>query len=288
MKAIEVQAPAKINLFLHVLGRRPDGYHEIESVMQMVSLYDEISIKQGDAGIKLRTDNPELPEGEENLITRAARLMCSETGRAPALEIRLIKRIPVAAGLGGGSSDAAATLTGLNRLWGGPLPRKRLAALAESLGMDVPFFLHSPTALASGRGERLESLPPPSPPLWVLLINPGIKVATAWAYGALKLGLTRKNKHISIRRFSVAAFEDARAVLENDLERVTFKAHPVLREIKKSLLNLGALGALMSGSGSTIFGLFPDRKSATAARQALEAGKGHSAHLVRTLSAIPE
>ncbi|MDX1763098.1 MAG: 4-(cytidine 5'-diphospho)-2-C-methyl-D-erythritol kinase [bacterium] len=287
MGGIVVQAPAKINLVLRVLGKRPDGYHEIESIMQMVSLYDTLSIEEGGRGILLETDHPDLPVGEENLIVRAARLACDETGRQPALRIGLKKKIPIAAGLGGGSSDAAATLGGLNRLWGEPIAAKRLSVLAESLGMDVPFFLDGPTALATGRGERLEKLPPPSPPLSVLLVNPGIKVSTAAAYGALKLGLTIANKHISIRRFFIATFEEARAVLENDLEQVTLKAYPEIREIKESLLKLGALGALMSGSGSTVFGLFPDLESATTAKRAFAARPDHSVHLAQTLSAVP-
>ena len=287
MGGIVVQAPAKINLVLRVLGKRPDGYHEIESIMQMVSLYDTLSFEEGGRGIVLKTDHPDLPTGEENLIVRAARLVCDETGRRPKLRIGLVKRIPIAAGLGGGSSDAAAALAGLNRLWGEPIPPKRLVMLAETLGMDVPFFLNGPTALATGRGECLERLPSPSPPLSVLLVNPGIKVSTALAYGALKLGLTTENKHISIRRFSIATFVEARAVLENDLEQVTLKAHPEIREIKESLLNEGALGALMSGSGSTVFGLFPDPESATSAERAFAAKPGHAVHLAQTLCAVP-
>ncbi len=287
MRGLTLLAPAKINLGLLVRGRRPDGYHEIETVLQMVSLYDEISIAEGGEGIDLTLDAPGLPEGEENLVVRAARLFCRELGKEPQLRIALKKKIPVGAGLGGGSSDAAATLAGLNRFWGNPLSRERLMALAVQLGMDVPFFLFSATALATGRGEILKALPSPAPPLWVLLVHPVRKISTREVYEGLKLGLTTKHKHISIRRFSVTTFKKGPSELPNDLERVTFKAYPLLREIKESLFELGALGGAMSGSGSTLFGIFPDREAAGAAGRALEQRKDLTVNLVHTLDTIP-
>ncbi len=287
MKRIALQAPAKVNLGLVVLGKRPDRYHEIETVMQMVSLCDTLEIEQGGGGIVLASDSSELPLGRENLVYRAAERLAREAGRAPAVRIRLEKRIPVAAGLGGGSSDAAATLAALNRLWGLDYPPEKLRALAEELGMDVPFFLFSPTALARGRGERLTPLTPPEPPLWMVLVNPRFRVSTAWAYESLNLGLTTKNKHISMRRFSITTFEDARFPLENDLEGATLEAFPVLREIKESLRELGALAGLMSGSGPTVYGVFPNRQTAVSARQVLQRRRELATYLVHTLDALP-
>ncbi len=287
MKRIIMQAPAKINLGLIVRGKRPDGYHEIETVLQMVSLYDTLEIAQGDDGIVLASDTSALPLGQENLVYRAAERLALEAGRAPAVRIHLAKQIPVAAGLGGGSSDAAATLAGLNRLWGLDYPAERLRTMAVELGMDVPFFLLSPTAFAKGRGEQLTPLRPPKPPLWVVLVNPGFRVSTPWAYESLNLGLTIKNKHISMLRFSITAFEDARFPLENDLEGATLKAFPVLGEIKESLRELGALTGLMSGSGPTVFGVFPNRQTAASARQVLQRRRELATYLVRTLDAVP-
>ncbi len=286
MSGMTLLAPAKINLGLFVHGKRPDGYHEIETVLQMVSLYDEITIDEGE-GIELILDGFGLPAGEENLIVRAARLICREVGKEPQFRIRLKKKIPVGAGLGGGSSDAASTLAGLNRLWGNPLSRERLMELSVQLGMDVPFFLFSATAKATGRGEILDALPSPAPSLWVLLVHPALKVSTREVYEGLKLGLTTKHKHISMRRFSVTTFKNGPSELSNDLERVTFKAYPLLREIKESLFELGALGGAMSGSGSTLFGIFPDREAADAAGRALELRKGLTVNLVHTLDTIP-
>jgi 4-diphosphocytidyl-2-C-methyl-D-erythritol kinase len=285
MSRIKLQAPAKINLGLHVLRKRPDGFHEIETIMQMVSLFDDLVMEEGENGIQVVTEQADLPSGKENLVYRAAELLSRETGRTLSARIRLIKRIPIAAGLGGGSSDAAAALVGLNRLWGLRLPTERLMEIAGKIGMDVPFFLFSPTALGRERGEILERLTPPSPPFWILLVNPQFNVSTKWAYEGLKLGLTIKNKHISIRRFTITAVGNGS--LENDLEEVTFKEHPVLQEIKDSLKRYGALEALMSGSGPTIFGLFPDNDTAQEARQGLANRQDLRFFLVRTLSAFP-
>ncbi len=158
MSRIKLQAPAKINLGLHVLRKRPDGFHEIETIMQMVSLFDDLVMEEGENGIQVVTEQADLPSGKENLVYRAAELLSRETSRTLSARIRLIKRIPIAAGLGGGSSDAAAALVGLNRLWGLRLPTERLMEIAGKIGMDVPFFLFSPTALGRERGEILERL----------------------------------------------------------------------------------------------------------------------------------
>ncbi len=285
MNRVTLQAPAKINLGLYVLGKRPDGYHEIESVLQTVSLYDDLIIEEGGKGIQVLTDHESLPAGKENLVYQAAELLSREVGRSPSVRIRLVKRIPVAAGLGGGSSDAAATLLGLNRLWELHYSREHLMKIGCMLGMDVPFFLSTSSALVRGRGEILEPLSPPSPPIWVLLINPGFEVSTEWTYQGLKLGLTIENKHISIRKFTLSAVKDAG--LENDLERVTVKEYPILREIKEALGKWGAEVALMTGSGPTLFGLFPDRERALTAQKELVERGDLSVFLVHTLDTLP-
>jgi len=288
MNQAAVRAPAKINFGLRVLKKRPDGYHEIETVLQMISLFDDLLIQEGGTGIRIETDRDDLPVGEENLIYRAAEVLARESGKFPAVRIRLTKRIPIAAGLGGGSSDAAATLIGLNRLWDLGFPRERLMDLAGKIGMDVPFFLFSPSAYATGRGEILEKLSPPSPPLWILLIYPGFKVSTAWAYQNLKLGLTIEHKNISIPKFFPAVSCAGGICLENDLERATFKAYPCLKQIKETLETSGALHVLMSGSGPAIFGAFSDEDPARAVKQQLGEKKDLSVFMIHTLSALPE
>lgn len=286
MKKLLLRAPAKINLGLHVLKRREDRYHEIETVMQMVSLFDDLLVEEGPRGILVETDHRDLPAGRGNLIYRAADLLAEASRTAPAVRLRLVKRIPVSAGLGGGSSDAAAALIGLNRLWDLSYPRERLMELAGRIGMDVPFFLFSATALARGRGDLLEKLASPAPPLWLLLVHPGFGISTRTAYQGLKLGLTTENKHISIREFTIPAL--GRGGLENDLEKVAFEEYPVLREMKHSIEKLGALSVSMSGSGPTIFGVFPDREKALEARGALAKRKDLSVFMVHTLRSLPE
>lgn len=287
MSRVAVMAPAKINLGLHVLRKRPDGYHEIESILQMISLYDDLILEEAGPGIDLETGRDDLPGDEKNLVYRAAELLAEAAGRAPAVRIQLVKRIPIAAGLGGGSSDAAATLLGLDRLWGLCTPRKKLMELGQHLGMDVPFFLFSPSALARGRGEILEKLTPPSQPFWVVLVNPGFKVATEWAYQSLKIGLTIENKHISMRKFSISSLRDG-GCLENDLERVTLKEYPVLQEIKDMLKRWGALEAVMSGSGPTLYGLFSNQETASVALKRFKKRKDFSVFMVHSLKAFPE
>jgi 4-diphosphocytidyl-2-C-methyl-D-erythritol kinase len=268
VKEITLKAPAKINLCLSVMGKRPDGYHAVEMVMQAIGLYDHVTVRLGGSGITVSCDAAGVPGGEGNIAWRAARVMIDRSGRpAPAgLGINIRKNIPVAAGLGGGSSNAAAVLAACNQLLGLGLDRDELARIGTGLGMDVPFFFYCPTALARGRGEILMSLPPPAP-FWVLLANPGFETSTAWVYKNVNFGLTKRVNCNNIASLPVGKIAE---MLHNDLETVTAAAHPVIGEMERALLAAGALGARMSGSGPTVFGVFADEKTCREAARALE------------------
>jgi len=256
-----MEAPAKVNLFLEILRKRADGYHEIRSLIQAIRLFDTLWIKPGTKGPEIHCpEHPEL-ENESNLALRAAHLLEREMDRSLPFSVRLFKRIPVGGGLGGGSSDGAAVLIGLNRLLGDPIPPERLHDLGAQIGSDVPFFLSKQTALASGRGERIEPWPD-FPGLWYVLIYPGFSISTSWAYGQVKFPLTRIKKTINIKRLKDV--KDIRAIdfLRNDLEEFVTPFHPIIGKIKKALLEQGCLQALMSGSGSAVFGIWETRKAA--------------------------
>lgn len=247
-------APAKINLCLHVLGRLENGYHELAMAMQRVSLYDDIRIRLGgDRGIRVVCPGLELPQEQDNIAAKAARLLLDAAQIEKGVDIEILKRIPVAAGLGGGSSDAAAVLLGLNEMLGSGLDRKSLQGLGGQLGADVPFFIFQQPAWATGIGTKLEVLPA-LPEVAYLLVNPGITVSTAEVYRSLEL--TKGGELANLPRFSVATKSDLCAALHNDLEAVTLPRWPQIAEIKSRLLDLGARGALMSGSGATVFGVF--------------------------------
>ena len=263
---VQCFAPAKVNLSLRVLGRRRDGYHEIETVMVPLSLGDILEVSFGGRGISLVSNDPALPRDERNLAVRAASLFMKETGLRRGVRIGLGKVIPLGAGLGGGSSNAAAVLTALNRLTERPLGRKTVARLALSLGADVPFFLGGRPALARGIGEILTALPP-MPETWFVLVNPGFEVSTAWAYERLRGALTTPPPHPKVPPIS-RNWSNLGASLRNDLEAVTLPRYPVLHRLKERLVGLGAVSALVSGSGPTVFGVF---REATGARRAFEA-----------------
>jgi len=250
-----LRASAKVNLALEVLGKRGDGYHEIATVLQAVDLFDRLTVDP-DETLSLHTDDPELPTDDGNLVMRAARLLQKAAGVDRGARLRLHKRIPVAAGLGGGSSDAAAALTGLNRLWGLRWPRPRLQELAVELGMDVPFFLGTGRAVARGRGEQLATLPGGGG-YALVLVNPRAPLSTKEVYGRVPVGWhaepTGTERVIeALRRRNVGVLA---AALTNNLERVVEPVLPVIGRMKAALLAAGALGAIMSGSGPTVFGL---------------------------------
>ena len=269
---IEVSAPAKINLFLQVLGRRDDGYHELRSLMCCVGLHDTLVIQLGTDHNRLSCSNPDLPCDEKNLALKAGtkfnEVLATETGFAPkAFAIKLTKRIPVGAGLGGGSSDAAAVLRGLNDYYGVPLSAGTMNALALSLGADVPFFIEGKPAVATGIGERLDhdvQLQPWS----VVLVYPGFGVSTAEVFKNLNLGLTKCEKQLRYFPFKYGKFDTCRHLC-NDLETVAVQRFPVIETIKNALLAQGASGALMTGSGSAVFGLFTASEAAQKAGEIL-------------------
>lgn len=259
-------APAKINLFLHVLRKRPDGYHDLASVMQQISIYDELEYSLRPEGITLHCPGTDLPTDEKNLIYRAAKAIFNYTGYKAGVEIILNKRIPSAAGLGGGSSDAATTLMALNDLCSLNVSQSELMKIGAKLGADVPFFIFGNLAFATGIGDQLQNLPD-LPKINMVLINPAFPLSTKTVYENLNLTLTKKKNNYSIPRFY--ALGDVIRELHNDLEVVSLKMYPELNDFKQMLLKEGALGALMSGSGPTLFGLFANETSAKEARNAI-------------------
>jgi len=260
-------APAKINLFLHVLRKRPDGYHDIASLMRKITLFDELTFLPRPEGIILKCPNSELPLSEENLVFRAAKAVFSHTGFKKGIEITLIKKIPLAAGLGGGSSDAATTLMALNEMCGLRLKKAQLMKLGATLGADVPFFVFGDSAFATGTGNKLSLWKNP-PKLNIVLINPCFSLSTKMVYEKLNLRLTKERINYSIPRFF--ALGDIIRHLHNDLEIVSLKMHPELDDIKNTLVRHGALGAMMSGSGPTVFGIFADEIAAKKAAEAID------------------
>jgi len=259
-------APAKINLLLRVLRKRPDGYHDLASVMQQISIYDELTYSLRPEGIMLSCPGTDLPTDENNLIYRAAQAIFKHTGYQGGVEIILNKHIPSAAGLGGGSSDAATTLMALNDRCSLNVSQTDLMKLGAKLGADVPFFIFGNSAFATGIGDKLQPLPD-LPQLNIVLINPAFPLSTKTVYENLNLTLTKKKNNCSIPRFY--ALGDVIRELHNDLEAVSLKMHPELNDFKQLLMKEGALGALMSGSGPTLFGIFADQISAKEARDAI-------------------
>ena len=254
-----VFAPAKVNLCLHVLGKRADGYHDLAMLMQRVALFDRLDIELV-AGTDVTVSCPglELANDEQNIVEKATRLFLTYVDMKQGVSISVEKNIPTAAGLGGGSSDAAAVLETLDELLGSGLTGAELMGLGRRLGADVPFFLHKQTAWATGIGDQLEAWPG-LPPVTLVLVNPGIEVSTAGVFRSF--GLTHSRPIAKIPRFPEGTSGLVR-LLHNDLEVVTCQRHPVITTIKERLLASGANGALMSGSGPTVFGLFDEHSLA--------------------------
>jgi len=247
--------PAKVNLYLRVVGRRLDGYHDLVTVMQPLSLADVLNVALAGQDISLECDHPALPPGEENLVWRAARQFQEETGQAPGVRLTLSKRIPVAAGLGGGSSDAASTLLALNELAGKPLEAAGLHRLAARLGADVPFFLRRTPAVGRGTGTQLSDVT--LLPYWYLLLNPGVPLSTRWVYENLDLaGLPGPP--------ATEAWdpEHPEEWVRNDLGMVALRRFSVLAQCLDALQEAGAWTQGISGSGPTLFGLFHTREAA--------------------------
>jgi 4-diphosphocytidyl-2-C-methyl-D-erythritol kinase len=282
MKELTIRTPAKINLCLSVLGRRQDGYHEVSMLMQMVGLYDEVRVSLGGKGISVTCDDDTVPSGEANIAWKAAEAVLSCSNSETGLSVAIKKAIPAAAGLGGGSSDAAAVLAAANKLLKTGFDRGQLSDKGAKLGMDVPFFFHGPLALARGRGELLTRLAP-LPRFWVLLVNPGFETSTAWVYKNLNLRLTKNVDCNKIARLTVRNVAEG---LHNDLETVTAAAHPVISRIEDALLAHGAMGARMSGSGPTVFGIFENEQGCRAAAASLT-GEGWKLYPAEALTASP-
>lgn len=253
---IKVAAPAKINLFLEILGKRQDGYHEIETVMQEVSLFDYIYMEKHEKNMEFTCSNPKLSAGEDNLVVKAVRLLQNESKTYRGVKIHLDKRIPIGAGLGGGSSDAVATLVGLNKLWQTGYDEKQLMSLAGKLGSDTPFFVVGNTAICKGRGEIVNPYPVNVSYNYVI-IYPRFRVSTAMVYKNFKFSLTKNLKDVNffMQDFVSGNPNKLGAILHNRLEDVVFKLYPDLERIKTTLTKFNFCGVLLSGSGSAIYGL---------------------------------
>ena len=278
IKHLSLKAYGKINLGLDVLRRRDDGYHEVRMIMQTVGIYDRIDlIYKETPGITVETNLYYLPDNENNLVYKAAKLLMDEFHVQKGVHIRLRKYIPVAAGMAGGSSDAAAVLFGVNKMFSLGLTTERLMDRGVKIGADVPYCVMRGTALSEGIGEILTPLPVP-PQCQVLIAKPGISVSTKFVYENLHANELRPEQHPDIDGMMEAIKQkDLYGIADrfgNVLENVTIPAYPVIQEIKDLMLEQGAIGALMSGSGPTVFGLFTNPKAAAKAHEEMRFGAG--------------
>lgn len=273
MDSINLKALAKINLGLDVVGEREDGYHEVRMIMQSIHLYDRVEMKKTKSPhIKVDVNLYYLPVDENNLVYQAARLMKERYSIKEGVHITLQKFIPVAAGLAGGSSDAAAVLVGMNRLFRLGLKNEQLQKIGAEIGADVPFCVMRGTALAEGIGEKLTALPP-MPKCPVLIAKPGMSVSTKEVYGNLKLydGIQHPDIDGIAEGIRSRNLSDVASHMGNILETVTVPRYPVINDIKRLMMENGALNAMMSGSGPSVFGLFPNEKEIRKAYEALKA-----------------
>ena len=274
-----VRCPAKINLFLDVVRRRPDGYHDIDTVMQAIDLFDELEIEpRRDGALTLACSDPTLPTDERNLVVRAAAALREATGCRAGARMRLTKRIPTQAGLGGGSSDAAGALVGLNAAWGLGLPADQLRDVAAGVGSDVPFFLLGGTARCTGRGEQVEPVAGAAQCHYVL-VCPHVKVSTAAAYRKLRFPLTPTGLDASMCVYNLVEgnVETVGRCLYNRLEDPAFSIHPMLSDAKSGLAECGVFaGVCMTGSGSALFGLCRPQEAKGACERAAGLGLGRA------------
>lgn len=276
MKHLTLKSPAKVNLYLKVLGKKPDGYHSIETILERIDLCDEITLRTIPEGIRLSSNVPELPTGDTNLAFKAAQILMQRMGVKTGVDIKITKRIPIASGLGGGSSNGATILMGLNRLWGLGLSKNELFPLGKRLGADVCFFLSEERlALGRGRGDEIEPLLL-SRPIWHILATPPMELSSREAYEGWdlhikgshsahsKMGLTASRSDVKIL---VCALQNNNLALLgrrlfNSLEEVASRKYGFIREMKFTLNSQGAEATLMSGSGPTVFGILPNREEA--------------------------
>ena len=277
MDKIQLKALAKINLGLDVLRRREDGYHEVKMIMQTIGLHDDLEIRKTKTpGIQVKTNLYYLPTNENNLVYKAAKLLMDEFQIEDGVSIQLKKRIPVAAGMAGGSSDGAAVLWGINQMYGLGLSRQALMERGVKLGADVPYCIQRGTALAEGIGEKLSVLPP-MPKCTILIAKPGISVSTKFVYENLHANDLKPEQHPDVDSMIEAMRQKDLGLLcsrmGNVLETVTIPAYPVIDEIKKTMMDNGAIGSMMSGSGPTVFGIFDSPAAAKQAMKAVRAAK---------------
>lgn len=262
----QIKAYGKINLGLDVLGKLPSGYHEVRMVMQTVGIYDELTFEKTEGGIEIITDAAELSTGEDNLIYKAARLMKEKYHIREGIRIHLQKNIPIAAGMAGGSTDAAAAMKGISRLFDLDIGLLELMEAGVEIGADVPYCVIGGTALAEGIGEKLTPLEL-APECYVLVAKPDINVSTKYVYEHLDMGKIEKHPDIDgmLEAIGIGSLQGILDRMENVLETVTIPAYPVIGELKQRMKELGAVNSLMSGSGPTVFGIFLERHTAQAA-----------------------
>lgn len=277
MDKIQLKALAKINLGLDVLRRREDGYHEVKMIMQTIGLHDDLEIRKTKTpGIQVKTNLYYLPTNENNLVYKAAKLLMDEFQIQDGVSIQLKKRIPVAAGMAGGSSDGAAVLLGINQMYGLGLSMQALMERGVRLGADVPYCIQRGTALAEGIGEKLSVLPP-MPKCTILIAKPGISVSTKFVYENLHANDLKPEQHPDVDSMIEAMRQKDLGLLcsrmGNVLETVTIPAYPVINEIKRTMMDNGAIGSMMSGSGPTVFGIFDSPVAAKQAMKAVRAAK---------------
>ena len=284
MREIKLKARAKINLGLDVVRKREDGYHEVRMIMQMINLYDKITMRRiTESEIRVTTNLPYLPVNEDNLVYRAAKLLMEEFKVTEGAEIELQKYIPVAAGMAGGSSDAAAVMVGVNRIFHLGLTKKQLMERGVKIGADVPFCIMRGTALAEGIGEVLTPLPA-MPHCSLVIAKPKIHVSTKFVYGNLKANELKEHPDIDgqVQALREGSLEQLVAKMGNVLETVTVPAYPVIDEIKKTMLKNDAMGAMMSGSGPTVFGVFErEERAQEVCRLLKKEGAAKQIYLVR-------
>ena len=277
MDKIQLKALAKINLGLDVLRRREDGYHEVKMIMQTIGLHDDLEIRKTKTpGIQVKTNLYYLPTNENNLVYKAAKLLMDEFQIQDGVSIQLKKRIPVAAGMAGGSSDGAAVLWGINQMYGLGLSMQALMERGVRLGADVPYCIQRGTALAEGIGEKLSVLPP-MPKCTILIAKPGISVSTKFVYENLHANDLKPEQHPDVDSMIEAMRQKDLGLLcsrmGNVLETVTIPAYPVINEIKRTMMDNGAIGSMMSGSGPTVFGIFDSPVATKQAMKAVRAAK---------------
>lgn len=285
MKELHLNAYAKVNLTLDVLGDRSDGYHDIETILHTVELHDSITLREDGDGIAVRCASPEVPEDTQNIVHRAAALL-RETFRVPrGVEVELTKTIPIASGLGGGSSDAAVTLLGLAQMWKLRLDERQLLELAGQIGSDVPFFLAGGAALALGRGERIQPLRP-LPTTWVVLARPPLQISTEWAYGVLDHATERRrpDTRAVMRALETEDPAEVGRLLYNVFEDVVESHHPAIRALRERIAAHRPLGVSMSGTGPVMFALAANEADARTIAASLAADAGHEVFVTRTFA----